>query len=683
MQPNNNYPPQVPPQQPGSGPQPQPPLYGQPGSQYQQPPAQPPQTPPATAQQPWIQDSFYGPAAQGPLPVQPMAPPPVMPAAPSGPSGPVALTLPIWLREHWKIVTASVIGILLVLSIAGQIIYPSSYILPGTKVDGVNVGGMRKKDAAAKLDGLYGDLKLAIYFGKNEAAFQTPQFKEVGIGTDNSTRLESLQYPWYLRIIPSSIFWAGNMSKVGNPEYTYDKAKIDSYTQSKVGDDCTIPAQDASLKLVDDKLQVVPSVPGGVCDITRFQQVLAETIPVAGPDNSVRIDIQETPAMVDNDKARALADTLNDSMATAMPINVAGAQQTIVGKSVLSWLDFKSFIPELPVGQRDEEKIRDGSKLTFTVNRDRMTKFMQSGISSKVAIKAGVTRISTSDFTVTSQVNGQTGRELDPEKTAVGVENYLNKKSNLAVAETRSVAPQIVYTRTYSPTNTGFAALLAQYPQEHAGVYAASVVELSGAQPYRSANYRGDQPMLTAGSEAGYVGYAVLMGLANSSILTSDKIVGSKQTDQCFKEMIERTNIDCSNAFMNKIGHETMVARGKELGLTGTTFAASQTRTTTNDMMNFLVNVYRSKVAPTAGGGRILGAMQGTRLRDGLLVGLGKGNVANIAGERGNIHNDAGIMYSQKGVYILVIMTEGASRADIATLAGKVEALHTVPPPKK
>lgn len=602
----------------------------------------------------------------------------------SGSGGPVALTLPIWLKEHWKIVTAGVIGAILVLTIAAQIIYPSSYILPGTKVDGVDLGGMRKKDAAAKLDGLYGDLKLAIYFGENEAAFQTPKFKDVGIGTDNSARLEALQYPWYLRIVPSSIFWAGGLnSKVGNPEYTYDKAKIDSYTQSKVGDDCTIPAQDASLKLVEDKLQVVPAVPGGICDITKFQQVLAETIPTPDPDNSVRIDIQETPAMVDNDKARALADALNARMATAMPINVAGAQQTIIGKSVLSWLDFKSFIPELPAGQRDDDKIRDGSKLTFTVNRERMSKFMQSGIASKVAIKAGVTRISTSDFTETSRVNGQTGRELDAEKTALGVENYLNKKINLAVAETKPVAPQIVYTRSYSPTNTGFAALLAQYPQEHPGVYSASMVELSGAQPYRSASYRGGDPMLTAGSEAGYVGYAVLMGLANSTILTSDKIVGSKQTDQCFKEMIERTDLDCSNAFMSKIGHETLVTRGKELGLTGTTFAASQTRTTSNDLMNFLVNVYRSKVAPTAGGGRILSAMQNTRLRDGLLVGLGKGNVANIAGERGTIHNDAGIMYSQKGVYILVIMTEGASRADIATLAGKVEALHNVAPPKK
>jgi hypothetical protein len=676
MQPNtnNNYP-QGAPQQPGSDQQP---------GFSPQPQIPQPQVPPVQPQQPWGQDSFYG-QPQGPLPVQPVMPPPQpLPTAPHSPSGPVALTLPIWIREHIVVLIASIIGIIIILTIAGQIIYPSSHLLPGTKVDGVDLSWMRKQDAAKKLDGLYGDLKLAIYFGKNDAAFQTPAFKDVGIGTDNSARLDSLQYPWYLRIIPSSIFWAAGLSKVASaPDYTYDKAKIDAYTQSKVGDDCTIPAQDASLKLVEDKLQVVPAVPGGICDITKFQQVLATTKPVAGPDNSIRIDVQETPAMVDDDKAKLLADALNDRMSTPMPINVVGAQQTVIGRSVLSWLDFKSFIPQLPAGQNDPDKIRDGSKLTFTVNRDRMSKYMAGDISPKVAIKAGVTRISTSDFTETSHVNGQTGRELDPDKTAIDVENYLNKKAVQAAAETRPVAPQIVYTRTYSPTNTGFAALLSQYPQEHAGTYAASMLELSGAQPYRSANYRGDQPMITAGSEAGYVGYAVVMAEANGTMLSSDKIVGSRQTDQCFKDMIERTDTDCSLAFMNKIGHETLVARGKELGLTGTIFAAAQTKTTTNDLLNFLIQVYRSQVAPNVGGGRILSAMQTTRLRDGLQAGLGKGNVTNIAGEGGTVHNDAGIMFSTKGVYVLTIMTDGASRADIAALASKVEALHQVSPPKK
>lgn len=680
MQPNSNQP--LPGQQPPSPPPtPQPQAWGQPDFYGNQQPIQP--SPPQ--QQPLAPQLGYSqPASFGPPPVQPpvMPTPMPQPATPPPRQGPVALVLPLWIREHWKWLTIGIVGSIIVLMIAGQIIYPSNYLVPGTVVDGVNVGGMRKKDAAAKIDGLYSELKLAIYFGKNQSAFQEPKFKDVGIGTDSTVRLEKIEYPWYLRLIPSSIFWSGNFEKVGAPEYTYDKAKIDSYTQGKVGEDCTIPAQDATLKLVGDKLQVVPSQPGGVCDITKFQQVLATTQPKAGPDNKVVIDIKETPAMVGNDKAQDLADALNDRTSKPVPISVLGSKETISGGSVLGWLDFKSFIPQQTSGQTDIDKIRDSSRLTFTVNTKRMVTFMQSGIVKKVTIKAGVTKIATSDFTETSHVNGQPGRDLDADKTALSIENYLNKKNELAIAETKSVAPSIAYTRTYSPTNNGFAALLAQWPQEHPGTYAMTINEVTGTQPFRSANYRGDQPMTAVGSEAGYVFYAVLMGLKDTSILSNDTISGSRQVNQCLTALIERTDLACSTAFMNKIGHETMVARGKELGLKGTIFAGSQTKTTTNDLSLFLTNLFGTKVAPSAGGGRILSAMQNTRLRDAIPAGIAKGTIANMAGETGKVHNDAAIIYSPKGVYVFSVLSEGASRADIAELTKKVETLHQVSPPR-
>lgn len=189
--------------------------------------------------------------------------------------------------------------------------------------------------------------------------------------------------------------------------------------------------------------------------------------------------------------------------------------------------------------------------------------------------------------------------------------------------------------------------------------------------------------MLAAGVEAGYVGYAVVMGQQNSTILNSDKIAGDRNPDQCFKDMIEKTDLECIKGFMTKIGNETMVARGKELGLKGTTFGVSDTKTTTNDLTAFLNVAYMTKLAPQAGGGRILSTMQSTRMKDAIGTGLGKGTVANMAGEQGTVHNDAAVVYSPKGVYILVVLSDGASRADIAALTQKIETLHQVPPPKK
>ncbi len=159
-----------------------------------------------------------------------------------------ALQVNYWLKQHWKLLLLCIVAVVILAETIFQIVYPSSRLIPGTKVDGVNLGGMKYADAAKKLDDEYGNLKLNIYFGDNNAAFQTPKMSEVGIGVDNAARLSTIKYPFYLRIIPTSLWWAPALSKPGDIAYTYDKNKIASYTTSKVGSDCSIAPQNASLK---------------------------------------------------------------------------------------------------------------------------------------------------------------------------------------------------------------------------------------------------------------------------------------------------------------------------------------------------------------------------------------------------------------------------------------------------
>lgn len=680
MQPNNNNQPPLEPSSPS-----------QPEASQGLPKPQVPSDEPAAANDYWAADpgpdelnkpvepSFYGTTSsqQRPSPIVEHLPE----EQPS--QAPLVMTLPIWLGQHWKIVTASIIGAILVLIIAFQIVYPSSRILPGTVIDGVTLDYMRKPDAVEALNKAYGEMPLGIYFGSNEAPFQKPKFKDIGVGVNTEKYLAALDYPWYLRLIPTSFFWAAEFTKTGEMEYVYDKGKIDAYIESQVGDDCEIPAKDATLKLVVDKLQVVSAQSGGICDITHFQQALAATKPVAIGENKVNIEIREKAAYVDDDKARLLGNMLNDRASTPMPIVAGGSDQTITGKSVLSWLDFKSFIPELPANQvRDEDKIRAGSKLTFTVNRERMNTFMAGDIGKKVIIKAVANKVTTKDFTVTARVDGSPGREIDPDRTAVTVENYLNKKANKATTETRPVQQSTSYTRSYSPTSTGYRAALTQWPEEHEGTWAMTVTEVAGTKPFRSAHYRGDEPMPAGGTEAGYVGYAVVLAEQARTLLGSNKIAG-RTPYKCFTDMIEVTDHECIKGFMIHIGHETLVKRGQELGLKNTTFAVGATKTTTNDLANFINTAFLTKLAPSANGGRILAGMQATRMRDGIQPALIKGNTATLAGELGTVHNDASLVYSPQGTYIFVVMSDKAiGRSEITELAKRIESIHMVKPPK-
>ncbi len=659
MNPNNDQPSQD--SFYGPAPAPQPPV-SQPPQQWPQPPTTPYQPQPYQSSPPPMQPSGFGAP-------QPLTPPhPVV-------KGPFALVFNDWMKAHWRRVLLITLGVVLLGILIFQIVYPGSRLLPGAKVDGVNLSGMRKTDAAKKLDGLYGELKLAIYFGENEAAFQSASMKDIGIAVDNEARLSAIDYPFYLRLIPGSFLWANNVAKTGEMAYVYDKAKIESYTQSEVYNGCNILAKDATLKLIDSQLQVVPSVPGGTCDITQFQQALAAVEPTPKVKNEVRIQIDEKPAKVDNDKARALADTLNNRLRTPMPMVVGSETQQIPGRIVLSWLDFKSDIPPESLDNSSNQT----AKLAYSVNNDRMKAYLGANVASKIVKKPGVSKISTTDFTETSRVNGAGGTEVDVDKILAAVETYINDKVQQVTASTRAVGPTMVYTRSYTPTSTGFSALLAQFAQDNPGTYGLAFTELTGVRNLRSANYRMDAKYPSSGLEGMYLGYGVVMEQYSGALRSAEKIAGSRDVTECLKDMLEQSDADCRQGFYERFGHALTTAKGKELGLTGTTFAGKDSVTSVADIHNFMVRLQQNQIARTQGGQKLLGYSRTAHVSEGMSAGVNKGeSIGYIIGESGTLRHESAIINATKGMYALTVLSDGSSWENITKLTKKIQELKAV-----
>lgn len=581
------------------------------------------------------------------------------------------------MKEHWKLVLLVVSGLIVLGLVIYQIVYPGSRLLPGATIDDVQLGGLRKTEAAAKLNELYGGVKLNIFFGKNTAAFLEPEIKEVGISVLNEDRVEAMEYPFYLRLIPGSIFWANSTMKVGDLKYSYDREKIQSYTQSKVGDSCTIPARDATLKLVDSQLQVVPSVPGGVCDITRFQQQLAEVRPTADADNDVRIDSTETPAKVDDEKARQLAGILNARLKDPMPIVLNSDTESVPGRVVLSWLDFKSDLPP----DTPDNTTNQTAKIAFTVNKDRMISYLNAGLAAKAIKKPGVSKVSTLDFKETSRVNGANGTELDVDKILVSVTDYINSKNNQAVAVTRVVGPSTIYTRTYTPTSVGYSALLAQFAQDNPGTYGLIINELSGVRNLRSASYNADARFVSAGIESVFLSYIMVMDKYDGSLRPAEKISGSRNVETCFKDMIIKQDDACRLGFYSRFGFAHTTARGAELGLKNTVFADKGGVTSANDLQKLIIGLYKNQIARVEGGQQILSTGRTIRSNDGIPAGVTSGNVSHFVGENEKARNDSAIVYSSKGVYALTVLSDGSSWDKVAALAKKIEAFKQMKVP--
>ncbi|MFZ2544753.1 MAG: serine hydrolase [Candidatus Saccharimonadales bacterium] len=591
-----------------------------------------------------------------------------------------SLQLNYWLKQHWKLLVLIFIVILILGQTIYQIVYPSSRLIPGTVVDGVNVGGLKYADAAKKLDGLYGDIKLDIFFGHNGAAFQSPKMSEVGIGVDNTERLSAITYPIYLRFIPGSIWWAPSLGKPGEIAYTYDKNKISDYTQSKVGSDCSIPFQNASLKLIESQLQLVPSVAGGKCDITLLQQKLAEVQPDSGVQNTIRISIDETPAPVTDDMARDLAAKLNGRFVNPMPITVDTSSDTIPGRVVLSWLDFRADVP----AQVIDNSANQTASIKFSVNQKRMEEYLNQGIAEKLIKKPGVSKISTLDFKETSRVNGANGRTLDMVKASQSVEDYSNSKKQTAVGATQEVGPTLVYSRSYSPTSVGFTALLTQYAQDNPGVWGLAFTELNGVSHPRSASYNADTPIKSGGVHSLYLAYTEVMEEAAKTARPVDIISGETNALECFKDMLQKFDEGCRVGFYDHFGYETLTSRAAGLGLTRTKFAGEDTITSANDVHKLMVGLFKNTIARAEGGQKILSAIRSVRNNEGIPVGAGKGQqVSHIIGENDTVHNDTAFVNSTNyGTYALTVLSDGSSWDKVAGLAKKVQALKQVKIPK-
>lgn len=667
MYPNDPNQPQPPvqPSQPNQG-------WGQPQQQLPQQPLQPPQ------------QAYFQP--QGTPVNQPQQPPhdyqtipqPMTPKKLPGVRGPFSLLFNEWMKQHWRLALLILVGVIVLGLIIFQIVYPNTRLLPGAQVDGVAVGGLRKDEAAEKLNKLYGDVEMSIFFGKNDAAFMKSKLKDMGISVLNSDRVAQMEYPFYLKLIPGSVFWANALIKPGGLEYAYDKEKIQSYTEGKVGDTCTIPAKDATLKLIDSQLQVVPSIPGGECDITEFQKILAEARPVSSSsENELRIDSTETPAAVDDDKARELADTLNKRLKDPMPISLGANSESVSGRIVLGWLDFKSDVPEASIDTANQT-----AKLAFTVNPDRLADYLSSGIASKVVKKAGVSKVSTLDFTETSRVNGAGGLELDAPRIVASVTDYINAKTNQAVAVTHAVGPTVVYTRSYTATSVGYSALLAQFAQDNPGKYGLAITELSGLANPRSASYNADARFPSAGIESLYIGYAVMMERHSGALRSAETIAGDRKVEACLKDMYEKADEACRIGFYTRLGYNSLTQRGVELGLKNTVFADKTGVTSANDLHKVVVGIYKNQIARTEGGQQLLTLSRTIRANDGIPAGVTSGSISHFVGENETVFNDSAVVYSTKGVYVLTVVSEGSSWEKIAELTKKIQAFKQMKIPK-
>ena len=550
-------------------------------------------------------------------------------------------------------------GLLILLTIA-QIFYPANRLLPFASVDGLSFSGWSKSDVITALNGRYQQVPIALYFGTGQSAYRTPYPGDIGILADNESRVNATNYPWYIRLIPGSLLWGQWALKTNSsPDYSRNKLALDAYIKKELGESCNVLPIDATLKVADGKIEVEKSVPGGTCDPADLAKSLSIVKPTITTKTSVTIPVVLVPADVNDTDAQNLANNIDSRIGDGISV-VAGGETVILPKDQLfSWLDFKV----------------ENSILDYVFNATRASDYLNKALASKVAVAAGVTKVSTYDFVETSRQTGPSGQTLDVTATLTNLKTYINGEVQQASAVTAEVAPSIQYSRSYSPTHVGLSALMQNFAQTHPGTYGVVLTELSGQ--YRRATYNADKSFTTASTYKLFVAYSTLRRIESGAWHWSDQIQGGRDLTKCFDDMIVVSDNACGSALLQKIGYTVITNEARSIGCAGTSFLGSDAiKTTPEDLALILAELQSGQILNQQSSRDIwINAMKRNIYRQGIPKGV-SGVVADKVGFLNGLLHDAGIVYAPTGTYVLAIMTDGSSWANIADLTRQIEALR-------
>ena len=252
---------------------------------------------------------------------------------------------------------------------------------------------------------------------------------------------------------------------------------------------------------------------------------------------------------------------------------------------------------------------------------------------------------------------------------------YLLAKTDQPKAVARVVEPRVEFTRTYSSTDVGLSALLKNYADDKPGTYGVSLIELSGKR--RRAGFDDTKQFTTASTYKVFVAYSTLKRIDSGQFRWTDQISGGRNLEKCFDDMIVRSDNPCSEALIEKIGRRALTSEAAEAGASQTTFLnAAGNKTTAKDLSTVMAALESGQLSISSSSReRFLGALKRNIYRQGIPAGA-SGSVANKVGFLEGLLHDTAIVYSPSGTYVLTILTDGSSWANIAELTRQIEALR-------
>ncbi len=547
--------------------------------------------------------------------------------------------------------------VLFVPIIVVQLFWSTTSLLPNTYVGSVNLSTMNKPEAAEKLDKAYAETVAPVYFSDSDEVVVEPTLSQLGYTVKNEARVDEYSYPFLARLVPYSLFWYQFFMGKGVPEVARDGESFNQYVEARFGADCEFEPINSTIAIRDGELRVIDASRGGSCDFNELRMAL-EKVGARLDQPNIEINGTSTAPEISTKEAEEEFKRLTETLGDGITLKVQDKTETIPKSTVVQWLEYSA---------------KDG-KLVLNVVSDASAPWLEEKYGEKFTFDASTTVVTLRDYKESSRESGKNGSLLNTTATTEQLTKFLRDEQEDATLMIDTIQPAIEYKRTYSPSDAKLSAVMKKYADTHAGVYGVKMVELSGDR--RNASYDAAKVFTTASTYKMFVAYSVLLRIESGEWSWEMPSYGGLSVSTCFDRMLKLSNNECAVWFLLKISYPTVTAEAHALGATHTNFNRnSGISSTAEDEAHFLSLLYTGQMLrEQSSRDRFIETMKGNVYVAGIPSGVPGVPVADKVGFLDGLLHDAAIVYSPKGDYVLIVLTDNASWGNIAELTKEIEA---------
>lgn len=555
-------------------------------------------------------------------------------------------------KKHHRVLVW-VVFLLIVGTIAAQMLYPLNRAVPFASLAGRPVGFTPELQLAEQIAGAFPDAKIRLQAGTKT----TEEIALVKAGAEqNADAMVRMltDYPFWQRFVPGSILW--QRPNVADWKLDYATVQLSKFAQQQAAI-LTHDPINAGVAIKDGVLMATADQPGIKVVAEDISKAIINAAPKYGVTTTIAVAAQSIVAAKTAEDLSSVKSQAQAALNIPVQIQANGLTFTPDNTEKAGWL------------RLSEDQ---AGKTTLSVDTDKLNSYIDNVVAKQAGKPAGQTNIVLQNGREVGRQTGELGLRVNNPPLAELITNYLLKKQGRPpfIAEMVTVQPSIIYNSSYTATQEGLQAYISEKAKHGAWI---SIRQLDGQQWAAGSD---DHDSVVSGSTYKlYVALYLFKEMDAGTINWGTPILDTN-TDTCFNRMTIASTNPCAEEWLRQFGrtnvNDYLYGQGFS---TATTFTHPEAaHTSAADLTKYMIGLEQGTLISGAHRDRLLYSLSHHPYRYGIPTGSA-GQVWDKVGFVFDYVNDTAIVHHPKGTYVMTIMTQGQSYGAIAAMTREIEKI--------